>query len=211
MPPLEIFPLPRVNHGSFVWPQNVLKEHVDDDPNLAITGVPVVSWPKKTPKVRHSLIMVGDPFPAAFSPSFRVRVREDGSCGTLASGEGTRLSVNGFKKMFTANASFLKGLSLAALQSASSGPWWPPLNFRSEACSASNFICTYFLSSPQSTRLRRKFLSNIIRTKTPSFLQQRSRKFHAFIWAETGNKQGVCINSCKRGSSKETHGQEPTL
>nr|XP_038945405.1 lysine-specific demethylase 2B isoform X9 [Rattus norvegicus] len=30
--------------------KNVLKEHVDDDPNLAITGVPVVSWPKKTPK-----------------------------------------------------------------------------------------------------------------------------------------------------------------
>nr|XP_044988053.1 lysine-specific demethylase 2B [Jaculus jaculus] len=30
--------------------KNVLKEHADDDPNLAITGVPVVSWPKKTPK-----------------------------------------------------------------------------------------------------------------------------------------------------------------
>uniref|UniRef100_A0A8C6H600 Lysine-specific demethylase 2B n=1 Tax=Mus spicilegus TaxID=10103 RepID=A0A8C6H600_MUSSI len=30
--------------------KNVLKEHVDDDPSLAITGVPVVSWPKKTAK-----------------------------------------------------------------------------------------------------------------------------------------------------------------
>ncbi|XP_076778906.1 lysine-specific demethylase 2B isoform X5 [Arvicanthis niloticus] len=32
--------------------KNVLKEHVDDDPSLAITGVPVVSWPKKTSKNR---------------------------------------------------------------------------------------------------------------------------------------------------------------
>ncbi|KAG8514964.1 Lysine-specific demethylase 2B, partial [Galemys pyrenaicus] len=32
--------------------KNVLKEHADDDPALAITGVPVVTWPKKTPKVR---------------------------------------------------------------------------------------------------------------------------------------------------------------
>ncbi|XP_029422445.1 lysine-specific demethylase 2B isoform X2 [Nannospalax galili] len=32
--------------------KNVLKEHADDDPSLAITGVPVVSWPKKTPKNR---------------------------------------------------------------------------------------------------------------------------------------------------------------
>ncbi|KAL1768865.1 lysine-specific demethylase 2B isoform X2 [Sigmodon hispidus] len=32
--------------------KNVLKEHVDDDPTLAITGVPVVCWPKKTPKNR---------------------------------------------------------------------------------------------------------------------------------------------------------------
>ncbi|CAO2629575.1 Lysine-specific demethylase 2B [Lemmus lemmus] len=32
--------------------KNVLKDHVDDDPSLAITGVPVVSWPKKTPKNR---------------------------------------------------------------------------------------------------------------------------------------------------------------
>uniref|UniRef100_A0A2K5XSR7 Lysine-specific demethylase 2B n=1 Tax=Mandrillus leucophaeus TaxID=9568 RepID=A0A2K5XSR7_MANLE len=31
---------------------NVLKEHADDDPSLAITGVPVVTWPKKTPKNR---------------------------------------------------------------------------------------------------------------------------------------------------------------
>ncbi|XP_069580527.1 lysine (K)-specific demethylase 2Bb isoform X1 [Brachyistius frenatus] len=29
----------------------VLKEHADDDPKLAITGVPVVSWPKKTIKL----------------------------------------------------------------------------------------------------------------------------------------------------------------
>uniref|UniRef100_A0A2K6ETD9 [histone H3]-dimethyl-L-lysine(36) demethylase n=1 Tax=Propithecus coquereli TaxID=379532 RepID=A0A2K6ETD9_PROCO len=35
--------------------KNVLKEHADDDPSLAITGVPVVTWPKKTPKVRHRL------------------------------------------------------------------------------------------------------------------------------------------------------------
>ncbi|XP_011819943.1 PREDICTED: lysine-specific demethylase 2B [Mandrillus leucophaeus] len=33
-------------------PRNVLKEHADDDPSLAITGVPVVTWPKKTPKNR---------------------------------------------------------------------------------------------------------------------------------------------------------------
>ncbi|XP_073737272.1 lysine-specific demethylase 2B isoform X1 [Callorhinus ursinus] len=32
--------------------KNVLKEHADDDPSLAITGVPVVTWPKKTPKNR---------------------------------------------------------------------------------------------------------------------------------------------------------------
>ncbi|XP_053442955.1 lysine-specific demethylase 2B isoform X8 [Nycticebus coucang] len=32
--------------------RNVLKEHADDDPSLAITGVPVVTWPKKTPKNR---------------------------------------------------------------------------------------------------------------------------------------------------------------
>lgn len=31
--------------------QLVLKEHADDEPKLAITGVPVVSWPKKTAKV----------------------------------------------------------------------------------------------------------------------------------------------------------------
>ncbi|XP_021113181.1 lysine-specific demethylase 2B isoform X10 [Heterocephalus glaber] len=30
--------------------KNVLKEHAEDDPSLAVTGVPVVSWPKKTPK-----------------------------------------------------------------------------------------------------------------------------------------------------------------
>ncbi|KAM6902108.1 lysine (K)-specific demethylase 2Bb [Xenentodon cancila] len=30
----------------------VLKEHADDDPKLAITGVPVVYWPKKTAKPR---------------------------------------------------------------------------------------------------------------------------------------------------------------
>ncbi|XP_038618585.1 lysine-specific demethylase 2B isoform X3 [Tachyglossus aculeatus] len=32
--------------------KNVLKEHADDDQNLAITGMPVVSWPKKTAKNR---------------------------------------------------------------------------------------------------------------------------------------------------------------
>ncbi|XP_040300062.1 lysine-specific demethylase 2B isoform X1 [Panthera pardus] len=32
--------------------KNVLKEHADDDPSLAVTGVPVVTWPKKTPKNR---------------------------------------------------------------------------------------------------------------------------------------------------------------
>nr|XP_019589576.1 PREDICTED: lysine-specific demethylase 2B isoform X2 [Rhinolophus sinicus] len=32
--------------------KSVLKEHADDDPSLAITGVPVVTWPKKTPKNR---------------------------------------------------------------------------------------------------------------------------------------------------------------
>ncbi|XP_063310331.1 lysine-specific demethylase 2B isoform X2 [Pelobates fuscus] len=30
--------------------KNVLKEHADDDHNLAISGIPVVSWPKKTNK-----------------------------------------------------------------------------------------------------------------------------------------------------------------
>ncbi|KAL4609612.1 lysine-specific demethylase 2B-like isoform X2 [Arapaima gigas] len=30
----------------------VLKEHADDDPKLALTGVPVVSWPKKSTKQR---------------------------------------------------------------------------------------------------------------------------------------------------------------
>uniref|UniRef100_A0A2K6RQZ6 Lysine-specific demethylase 2B n=1 Tax=Rhinopithecus roxellana TaxID=61622 RepID=A0A2K6RQZ6_RHIRO len=43
--------------------KNVLKEHADDDPSLAITGVPVVTWPKKTPKVRRSLPAVGGRFP----------------------------------------------------------------------------------------------------------------------------------------------------
>ncbi|XP_069816997.1 lysine-specific demethylase 2B isoform X4 [Dendropsophus ebraccatus] len=32
--------------------KTVLKEHADDDQNLAISGVPVVSWPKKPPKNR---------------------------------------------------------------------------------------------------------------------------------------------------------------
>uniref|UniRef100_A0A8B9QDV2 [histone H3]-dimethyl-L-lysine(36) demethylase n=1 Tax=Apteryx owenii TaxID=8824 RepID=A0A8B9QDV2_APTOW len=32
--------------------KNILKEHADDDQNLAISGVPVVSWPKKTTKNR---------------------------------------------------------------------------------------------------------------------------------------------------------------
>lgn len=32
--------------------QVVLKEHADDDPKSAITGIPVVFWPKKTLKVR---------------------------------------------------------------------------------------------------------------------------------------------------------------
>uniref|UniRef100_A0A8C0ITC3 Lysine demethylase 2B n=1 Tax=Chelonoidis abingdonii TaxID=106734 RepID=A0A8C0ITC3_CHEAB len=31
--------------------KNILKEHADDDQNLAISGVPVVAWPKKTTKV----------------------------------------------------------------------------------------------------------------------------------------------------------------
>ncbi|RMC05767.1 hypothetical protein DUI87_17310 [Hirundo rustica rustica] len=31
--------------------KNILKEHADDDQNLAISGVPVVSWPKKTTKL----------------------------------------------------------------------------------------------------------------------------------------------------------------
>ncbi|KAJ6656616.1 hypothetical protein lerEdw1_003503 [Lerista edwardsae] len=31
--------------------KNLLKEHADDDQNLAISGVPVVSWPKKTGKI----------------------------------------------------------------------------------------------------------------------------------------------------------------
>uniref|UniRef100_A0A8D0GXZ0 Uncharacterized protein n=1 Tax=Sphenodon punctatus TaxID=8508 RepID=A0A8D0GXZ0_SPHPU len=32
--------------------KTILKEHADDDQNLAISGVPIVSWPKKTTKVR---------------------------------------------------------------------------------------------------------------------------------------------------------------
>ncbi|CAH6778901.1 Kdm2b [Phodopus roborovskii] len=43
--------------------KNVLKEHVDDDPSLAITGVPVVSWPKKTPKIKESEGVVNDELP----------------------------------------------------------------------------------------------------------------------------------------------------
>lgn len=39
--------------------QNILKEHADDDQNLAISGVPVVSWPKKTTKViRHNYLLI---------------------------------------------------------------------------------------------------------------------------------------------------------
>uniref|UniRef100_A0A8D2N9H3 Lysine-specific demethylase 2B n=1 Tax=Zonotrichia albicollis TaxID=44394 RepID=A0A8D2N9H3_ZONAL len=38
--------------------KNILKEHADDDQNLAISGVPVVSWPKKTTKVmRHNSLL----------------------------------------------------------------------------------------------------------------------------------------------------------
>lgn len=33
-------------------PQVVLKEHEDDDPKMAATGVPVVCWPKKSATVR---------------------------------------------------------------------------------------------------------------------------------------------------------------
>ncbi|XP_012878606.1 PREDICTED: lysine-specific demethylase 2B isoform X3 [Dipodomys ordii] len=36
--------------------KNVLKEHAEDDPSLAITGVPVVSWPKKTPKNQNRAV-----------------------------------------------------------------------------------------------------------------------------------------------------------
>lgn len=39
------------NSPIFAWKQNILKEHADDDQNLAISGVPVVSWPKKNAKV----------------------------------------------------------------------------------------------------------------------------------------------------------------
>uniref|UniRef100_A0A8C3VFN3 Lysine-specific demethylase 2B n=1 Tax=Catharus ustulatus TaxID=91951 RepID=A0A8C3VFN3_CATUS len=39
--------------------KNILKEHADDDQNLAISGVPVVSWPKKTTKVmRHNYLPI---------------------------------------------------------------------------------------------------------------------------------------------------------
>uniref|UniRef100_A0A8B9UPX8 [histone H3]-dimethyl-L-lysine(36) demethylase n=1 Tax=Anas zonorhyncha TaxID=75864 RepID=A0A8B9UPX8_9AVES len=42
--------------------KNILKEHADDDQNLAISGVPVVSWPKKTPKVmRHNSQFLTNP------------------------------------------------------------------------------------------------------------------------------------------------------
>uniref|UniRef100_A0A8C7Y169 Lysine-specific demethylase 2B n=1 Tax=Oryzias sinensis TaxID=183150 RepID=A0A8C7Y169_9TELE len=37
----------------------VLKEHTDDDPKLAITGAPVVFWPKKTAKVRRFFLQRG--------------------------------------------------------------------------------------------------------------------------------------------------------
>lgn len=37
--------------AAFFLVQVVLKEHADDDPMLAITGVPVVYWPKKNMKV----------------------------------------------------------------------------------------------------------------------------------------------------------------
>lgn len=38
-----------------LFEQVVLKEHADDNPKLAITGSPVVCWPKKTGKVRMFL------------------------------------------------------------------------------------------------------------------------------------------------------------
>uniref|UniRef100_A0A8D0FCQ5 Uncharacterized protein n=1 Tax=Strix occidentalis caurina TaxID=311401 RepID=A0A8D0FCQ5_STROC len=39
--------------------KNILKEHADDDQNLAISGVPVVSWPKKTTKVMiHNYLLI---------------------------------------------------------------------------------------------------------------------------------------------------------
>ncbi|XP_028621787.1 lysine-specific demethylase 2B [Grammomys surdaster] len=44
--------------------KNVLKEHVDDDPSLAITGVPVVSWPKKTPKANRRAERTEAPIPS---------------------------------------------------------------------------------------------------------------------------------------------------
>jgi len=34
-----------------LFEQVVLKEHADDNPKLAITGSPIVCWPKKTGKV----------------------------------------------------------------------------------------------------------------------------------------------------------------
>ncbi|KFR04886.1 Lysine-specific demethylase 2B, partial [Opisthocomus hoazin] len=37
--------------------KNILKEHADDDQNLAISGVPVVSWPKKTAKVMRTQLL----------------------------------------------------------------------------------------------------------------------------------------------------------
>lgn len=44
----------KIQFNQTVFPkQNILKEHTDDDQNLAISGVPVVSWPKKNAKVGH--------------------------------------------------------------------------------------------------------------------------------------------------------------
>lgn len=114
---------------------------MDDDPSLAITGVPVVSWPKKTPKVRPRWLPDGRWLLTAFCPSWRMGVR---SCSALAPGrQATPLSPDGFNEMFAADSFLFKGFPSLAMETASSGPWWPPVNCGSETC----FVIKWFVSN----------------------------------------------------------------
>lgn len=84
----------------------MLKEHADDDPSLAITGVPIVTWPKKTPKVRYRSPVAGRPFPQPFSSPVRMSTA---FLGALL-GEGTAAKILCFYDLFIASFYFMKGV-----------------------------------------------------------------------------------------------------
>uniref|UniRef100_A0A8C9YZR4 Lysine-specific demethylase 2B n=1 Tax=Sander lucioperca TaxID=283035 RepID=A0A8C9YZR4_SANLU len=69
----------------------VFKEHADDDPKLAITGVPVVYWPKKTIKVRICSTFLTDFFYSSRGTSGarrrRTRCRKCEACLRTECGE----------------------------------------------------------------------------------------------------------------------------